>query len=227
MIATILGRAAPPAADRASAASATASSSDRTRGVPGTRLSPIASAPAATAAWMPAASVIPQIFTNGTRASEAGSVGSVPAATNARAAVGRIRGPDEGLADERGVEPLGAPVGDRRGLADARFGDEQPVVRDEPAEAGGALEVHVERAQVAVVQADEARATHEGALDLALVVRLDQRLHPQVAGQAHEAGQALGRGGGPPGAGRGRPRPRAAAATGARRRRTPWPGPER
>ena len=56
------------------------------RGVPGAKLSPMASAPARTAARMPASSVTPQILTCGMRAAAARSGGHVPAATNARAA---------------------------------------------------------------------------------------------------------------------------------------------
>ena len=86
VIATTSGRRSPAPAVRASRASAAASSSASARGVPSTRLSPIASAPAATAARTPASSVTPQIFTNGRRATLPGSSGAAPAATKARAA---------------------------------------------------------------------------------------------------------------------------------------------
>ena len=62
-----------------------------TRGVPGARFSPMASAPARTAASAPASSVTPQILTNGTRSEAAGSAGIRPAATN-DAAVARGSG---------------------------------------------------------------------------------------------------------------------------------------
>ena len=63
---TMRGLAAPAAAEaRARRASAVPSSIDSSRGVPGAKLSPMASAPARTAARIPASSVTPQIFTNG------------------------------------------------------------------------------------------------------------------------------------------------------------------
>ncbi len=106
---------------------------------------------------------------------------------------GRVGGAHEGLADERGVEAERPPVADRRRLAHAGFGDDEPIVRDEPAQASGPLEVHPERPQVAVVEADEAGAARHGALELALVVGLDERLQAEVAGEPDEAGQAPGR----------------------------------
>ena len=54
--------------------------------MPGTRLSPIASAPLRTAARIPSASVTPQTLTNAVAALFAGSAGSRPAVTNDRAA---------------------------------------------------------------------------------------------------------------------------------------------
>ena len=81
-----------------SAASSRASS----RGVPGTTLSPIASAPAATAASAPWRSVTPQILTNGRRATLAGSSGAAPARTNARAAAA-------GSAARTSASPTSAP----------------------------------------------------------------------------------------------------------------------
>ena len=87
VIATILGACRVDGASaRATRASSTASASERARGVPGTRLSPIASAPARTAARTPSASVIPQIFTKGVAATFARSPGARPAATNVRTA---------------------------------------------------------------------------------------------------------------------------------------------
>ena len=47
---------------------------------------------------------------------------------------GWIVAPNERFADQRTVEPEGAPAGDGHRLADARFGDDQPVVRDELAD---------------------------------------------------------------------------------------------
>ena len=91
-----------------------------------------------------------------------------------------VTGTDKGLADERGVEAERAPAADRRGVADAGFGDDEAVVRDQLAQARGPLRIHGERAQVAVVDADHAGAGGEGRLDLAFVVRLDERLEPEL-----------------------------------------------
>ena len=149
---------------RAIRASATASSSSSARGVPGTRFSPIASAPARMAARMPSASVIPQIFTNG-RARHLDQVGRGPAGRDECPGRRlRIARADERLADERGVEAEGAPAADRRGVADAGFGDDQTVIRDELAEPGGTLGIDGERAQVAVVDADHAGVASRGPL---------------------------------------------------------------
>ncbi len=84
VIATIVGRSAAAVAVRIVRARSAASSSDSARGVPGTRLSPRASAPAEIAAIALPASPTPQIFTIGRRATLAGSVGAAPAATKAR-----------------------------------------------------------------------------------------------------------------------------------------------
>ncbi len=86
VIATMRGRVPIGEAARTTRASSAASSTASARGVPATRLRPIASAPARTAARAPTASVTPQILTNGRRSALAGSCGGRPAATNDRAA---------------------------------------------------------------------------------------------------------------------------------------------
>ena len=183
-----------PGADaRARRASSTPSSIDSARGVPGAKLSPIASAPARIAARIPAASVTPQIFTPGSRASPAGSAGYRPAATNARAAAAGSAARISASPDERRVEPGGPPAGDRRGVADPGLGDGQAVAGDRVPQPDGPLRVHVERPQVPVVDPDEPGAGREGALELARVVRLHERLQAQVARGRHEPGQALRR----------------------------------
>ncbi len=57
---------------------------------------------------------------------------------------GRVGGADEGLADERGVEPDRPPGGDRRGVADTGLADHEPIVGDECPQADGPLGVDVE-----------------------------------------------------------------------------------
>ena len=66
---------------------------------------------------------------------------------------GRIRRPHQGLAHQRAVEPECAPAGDDRGLADTRFGDDQTIVRHLIAEASRSIDIHLERPEVAVIQA--------------------------------------------------------------------------
>ena len=98
---------------------------------PGTRLSPMASAPAAMAARRPASSVTPQILTNGRRASVAGSPRSAAGGDErgdprgARGSAPRI----ELLAHERRVEPDRSPAADRGGLAQTGLRDDQAVPR--------------------------------------------------------------------------------------------------
>ena len=157
--------------------------------MPATILSPIASAPAATAARTPVASVTPQILTNGRRATLAGSSGAAPAVDEGADRGRWIGRADQRLADECAVEPERAPAGDRRGLADARLGDDQPVVGDVLAQPGCPLDVDVERPQVAVVEPDQAGATGERALQLALVVDLDERLETDLESALDESGE--------------------------------------
>ena len=179
----------------------------------------------------PSASVTPQIFTNGRRATLAGSVG-LAAGRHERA-----RRPRPGRAARISASPTSArieperpPAGDGRGLADARLGDDEAVVGDERRAAGSArLGVDLERPQVAVVEADEARVGGERGLQLALVVGLDERLQPEVAARvstsAREARLAGCR------TGEQQDEVRAGGAqdrrAAVRRPRTPWPGPAR
>ena len=60
----------------------------------------------------PAASVTPQIFTNGRRATLAGSSGGGAGGDEGAGGGGRVAGSHERLADERAVEPERAPAGD-------------------------------------------------------------------------------------------------------------------
>ena len=158
--------------------------------MPGTTFRPIASAPAASAARTPAASVTPQILTNGARSSAARSSGSRPAAANAGGCRGRIGRAHQGLADERRVEAQRPPAGDRGRVADARFGDDEAIVRHELAQAHRPLGVDRQRPQVAVVEADQAGTGRERPLELPLVVRLDERLQPKVQGGSDQAPEA-------------------------------------
>ena len=142
MIATISGRCATAVAVRIVRASSAASSSDSSRGVPGTTLSPSASAPARDGrdAHSPRRAT-PQILTNGRRATLAGSVGAAPAATNERTDARRVRAAHEGLADQRAVEALRPPAGDGLRALDPGLGDDHAIVRHERSEAAGTVRV--------------------------------------------------------------------------------------
>ncbi len=161
--------------------------------MPATTLSPIASAPAAMAASTPASSVTPQIFTRGRRATLAGSVGRRTRGHERAGRGGRIARPHERLADERAVEPERTPARDGRRLADPRLGDDEPVVGDELAQASRAVDVDLERAQVAVVEADQAGPCGEGALQLPGIVDLDERLETDLERVVHESRELPGR----------------------------------
>ena len=104
----------------------------------------------------------------------------------------RVAGADERFADERAIEPERAPAGDGPGLAHARFGDDQPVVRDEVAQASGALDVDLERPQVAVVEPDQPRPAGERPVELARVVDFDERLQPDRQRPLDEARESPG-----------------------------------
>ena len=195
--ATIRGRRSGRADDRIRPARSAASGSPSARGVPGTRLSPIASAPDRMAARAPSASVTPQILTNGRRATLAGSAGSRPAATNAAAPAAGIDRPHQRLADERAVEPA-APASARPSPAPGHP-DSAMTSRSSGTSSRrrpGTLGVDVERPQVAVVEPDQARARRERALELASVVGLDQRLQPEVAAPRRRGARAASPGGG-------------------------------
>ncbi len=102
---------------------------------------------------------------------------------------GGIGRADQRLADERAIDPERAPARDRRRLADARLGDHEPIVGDVLAQPGRPLDVDLERPQVPVVEPDQPRAAGKGALQLALVVDLDEWLEPDLACPLDETGE--------------------------------------
>ena len=132
----------------------------------------------------------PQIFTNGRRATLAGSVGDAPARDERPCRRDRVGRAHQRLADERAIEALRPPARDRGGVADAGFGDDETVVGDEVPKPAGALRIDDERSQVAVVDADEPRVGLERQPELALVVRLDERLETEGERPLHERAQA-------------------------------------
>ena len=105
----------------------------------------------------------------------------------------RVAGAHERFADQGAVEAERAPAGDGPGLAHARFGDDQPIVGDQVAQAPGALDVDLERPQVAVVEPDQPRPAGERPVELARVVDLDERLQPDRQRTLDEARESPGR----------------------------------
>ena len=86
----------------------------------------------------------------------------------------------QAFADEKGVdpdrrEPQAILVGE-----DATFGDDDPVLRDEPGEVLAHRERSLEIAQIAVVDADEPRLQRQGAGELMFVVDFDQHIHLEI-----------------------------------------------
>ena len=161
------------------------------RGVPGTRFKPMASAPARMrrehALGVGDAADLDErqprfrshVVWHRTRGHEG---------TRRRGRLGRAH---QRLPDEGSVEPDRPPADQRPGLADARFADHQPVVRHQRSQSQAQLGVDLKRAQIAVVQPDQAGVGGQGRLELALVVDLDERLQAQLAGQLGEAGELL------------------------------------
>ena len=127
-------------------------------------------------------------------ACDVGRVDRLASGRNVRADGGdRIRGAHERLADERAIEPERPPSRDRGWVADAGLGDHQAVIRDEGAHSIGSLRVHLEGPQVAIVDADQARIGCEGDVQLARIMGLHQRLHPEVQHRLNELAQPFRR----------------------------------
>ena len=182
----------------------------------------------ASAARIPAASVIPQILTNGARSAAAGSSGSRPAAANRAAAAA-------GSAERISASPMSAASKPSARQPASVPGSRTPdsattrrSVRHELAQPHGPLGVDRQGPQVAVVQADQAGPGGEGPLELAL----DRAPRPAARGRGRQGSSTR------------RPRPgrrmearqeqdevrpgrSAGAAAAADRPRTPWPGPAR
>ena len=127
--------AVPPAPPTGRGGPGSAASSRRSaRGVPGATLSPIASAPGGDRGER-ALGVGDAADLDERPAGDVREVVRSAAGGDERGGSGRrVGGPDQRLADERAVEPERTPAGDGRRLADARLGDDEPVVRDELAE---------------------------------------------------------------------------------------------
>ncbi len=150
--------------------------------MPGAKLRPMASAPARTAARIPAASVTPQIFTNGARAAAAMSIGSRPAATNDRAAAA-------GSGERISASPTSAasyPVARQRAMVaasrtpDSAIASRSPGIssRSRIACSGSTSSVRRSRLLTPTSLASAARAASSSPR----VVGLDQRLQAEVPG---------------------------------------------
>ena len=195
---------------------------------PATRLSPIASARRGIAARTPPSSVTPQILTNG-RPRDVGRVVRGSAGRDERACGGgRVIAPDERFADQRGVEPERAPAA--RSSPGSRTPDSATTSRSSGTSSRRrrrAVEIDVERPQVAVVEPDDPRRGSRAPLELALVVDLDERLEPELERLLDQARQT-------PRGMENREQQDEVRTGGAedrragpRRPRSPWPGPAR
>ena len=115
-----------------------------------------------------------------------------PAATNDRTVAA-------GSAERTNASPTSAaskPCARQRRIrsrvADAGLRHDEPVVRHEVAQPRRHLGIHLERPQVAVVQADDPGAARDGRLDLGRVVGLDERLEPDLERSLDQSRQRLG-----------------------------------
>ncbi len=178
---------------RSRPARAAASRRVRNRGVPGTTFRPTASAPDRTAASRPRSSVMPQILTSGARAAAAASSGTAPAAASARTVASgfgaRIRASPTSTAST--PRARSSPT-----VAASRMPDSattRSVGGHGPEEGQDPCGIHLQRAQVARVEPDDAGVRAERAVQLAPIVGLDERLETQVQRLPHEAPQACRR----------------------------------
>ena len=106
---------------------------------------------------------------------------------------GRLGRAHERLSDEGSVEADGPPADQRPGLAHARLADRQSIVRHEPTQPQAQLGVDLERAEVPVVQSDQAGLRGQGRFEITLVVSLHEWLQAQLAGKVGEPGELLRR----------------------------------
>ncbi len=100
-----------------------------------------------------------------------------------------IRLAHEGLADQ---ERMHAGIAHQRDVGrrqDAAFGDQHAVARHRVLQVERGLQRHLEGAQVAVVDAEQARRHRQRTLEFVEVVHLDQHVHAEFAGDEGELRQ--------------------------------------
>ena len=108
--------------------------------------------------------------------------GVVGRAFIAATAAGRVTVLDQGLADQHHVGAQVGVAGGVCGATDARLGDADDGVGDQPHQPGEGVAVDLEGLEVAGVDPDDVGPHRQGALDLDLVVDLGQHGQPERAG---------------------------------------------
>src|SRR6185295_1644582 len=101
----------------------------------------------------------------------------------------RVLGAHEGFADEEGAGAGAAEAAGVGGGADARFDDAGLGAAEEREEAFGGGEVHLEGAEVAVVDADQGGAVD--ALELLFIVDLDEGAQVEGGGEVEAADEEV------------------------------------
>ena len=121
---------------------------------------------------------------------EVGRIRGLSAGGHERPGCGlRVRGANQRLTDEDGVEAEGSPATHGRGFPDPGLGNHQPVLGHPCPKRRSPLRIDPERPEITVVEPDEPRPGRQGGLELALVVSLDERLQAEVQGALDEPGE--------------------------------------
>src|SRR5437879_11660122 len=90
----------------------------------------------------------------------------------------------ERLADEKRVEAGGAQTVNILTSFDSALGDFHDALRHQRRETFRRREIDVERAEVAVVDTDQSRATFDGSRELVVVMHLDERVAAELVEDA-------------------------------------------
>src|SRR5438093_2651269 len=100
-----------------------------------------------------------------------------------------VRSCHECFTNENGVHANATQAADIVAGEDTALRHYSASIRNDGAQALCCGEVNLERAQVAVIDADYHRASSEGAFHLRLVVHLDERAHRERTGSRDKVGQ--------------------------------------